>query len=62
MDPVEIVLSVVVGLIVIGILAGGAASNDPNTSCLSLVTGGCLFAGGALFGIGWGIGKVVGWW
>jgi hypothetical protein len=62
MDLSEILLWVIVGSMLLGMFAKGAMSEDPNTSCLTLLTCGLVFVGGGLTGIIWGVGKLTGWW
>jgi hypothetical protein len=62
MDLSEILLWIIVVAMLCGLFVKGAASKDPNMSCLAMVGAGLIFVGGGLAGITFGIGKIVGWW
>lgn len=62
MDFSEAALWTIVGLMLLGFTASGLASDDPNTSCLTVVAVCLVVLGGGLTGAVWGIGKLAGWW
>lgn len=62
MDPAEIILFVVDGVMIAGLWVKGAKSEDASTAIMTWVTSCAVAAVGVLSGIVWSVGFLAGWW